>query len=493
MKPEGMDSPEGTLKNINLYGFIALYGALFLVILFKVLHVPVTTDELPTVSFYSRFSCWEIMMYPDNIPNNHILNTLLAKFCMLLFGKEQWAIRLPNLISFLFFAGGVYFILKLILPAGSPFFLPGAILFVNPYLLDFFGLCRGYGISITLVTLSAGFLLAGYLSGRSKYLWLALFASMLASYANFTCLVVWVSVTSLVWFQFFIRNTDRPKKIIIPTLLIVLVSAAYLALIMTPIRKIHSTNEFQYWTSHGFYAETIGSLVNNWFYGSGILSRMNPAFFTALTGIATAFIIGFFARLLIKHRLPGSAFIHPAFVSFALLLLPALVNFLQTKILGTPNLNGRTALFFYPLIAMVFVVAISLLPGIRIQWFNRVLALMTCILLLANLSHRISLKSVREWDYDQNTLEVISLLKEKSNGNRLSLKTNWFFHPSFTFYCETGKSPWIDLQPYDYNIDISTPAEYYYVFSADFEKLKPKFEVVCRFSRDRWLLRQKMH
>jgi hypothetical protein len=57
------------MRNFNFFGFITLYGILFLIILYKVLNVPVTTDELPTYFFYSRFSFWEIMMFPDNIPN----------------------------------------------------------------------------------------------------------------------------------------------------------------------------------------------------------------------------------------------------------------------------------------------------------------------------------------------------------------------------------------------------------------------------------------
>ena len=40
------------IKNINTYGFIALFGALFLVVLYKVLHVPVTIDEVPAVFHY---------------------------------------------------------------------------------------------------------------------------------------------------------------------------------------------------------------------------------------------------------------------------------------------------------------------------------------------------------------------------------------------------------------------------------------------------------
>jgi hypothetical protein len=481
------------MKNLNIYGFITLYGALFLVILFKVLNVPVTCDELPTVSFYSKFSFWEIMMYPDNIPNNHILNTLLTKCCIVLFGKEQWAIRLPNLISFIFFSAGVFYILKLILKTDSLYFLPGALLFVNPYLLDFFGLCRGYGISITLETISLGFLLAGYTLKKPKYLWYSLFAGILSSYANFTALVFWISITVMVGLYFLTEDRNDLKKLIKPTIVILVITIAYLGLIRIPIQKMHSTNEFQYWTSRGFYQETFVSLVHNWYYGSALLSKLKHGLFLIPVGLAILINLFFAFRHKEKKEPLFRYFFHPGFIVTAIFLLPVVINLAQVKLLGTPNLSGRTALFFYPLIALAFVWTLSFIPKLKSNLINRALALFAGIILLVNLSHRVSLKSVREWSYDQNTLQVMDYLKEKYKGQPVSLKTSWFFHSSFSFYSETGKAPWLNLQPYDYNIDITTPAEYYYIFSQDYDKLEPRFEVVYKLATDRWLLKQKIN
>ncbi|HNZ69639.1 MAG TPA: hypothetical protein PLT53_12935 [Prolixibacteraceae bacterium] len=483
------------MKNVNFYSFIALYGALFLVLLFKVFHVPVTIDEVPTVYHYSRFSVWKIMMYPDNIPNNHILNTLLTKGTILLFGKEQWVIRLPNLLSFLLFAWGVFRILKLTLRLDSPWFLAGALLFVNPYLLDFFGLCRGYGISLTMVTLSAGFLLAGFGEGRHKFIWMALVCAILASYANFTALVFWAAVTIIAGFRFLWEYRKNPKQLVKPLLLITLLSLAYLALIMVPLQKMHSTNEFQYWTSRGFYHETVISLIHNWYYNSPVLSMIPHCWMLLPVALALgAALCASFIRKAVGPGAPESDLAcHPlcGVLAATLVLLPAAINLLQTTILGTPNLSGRTALFFYPLVALLFVIVLTLAYRWRHSLAHRSLALILTILLAANLSHRISLQSVREWEFDSNTLEVIDFLKEKCKGSPISLKTSWFFHSSFTFYQITGKAPWINLQPYDYNIDIATPAEYYYIFAEDAAKLNPRFEVVHKFTPDRWLMKKK--
>ena len=181
----------------------------------------------------------------------------------------------------------------------------------------------------------------------------------------------------------------------------------------------------------------------------------------------------------------------PGSVAVALLLLPALINLLQTVILGTPNLSGRTALFFYPLTALLFVAALSRIPSFKKPLVNTVAATLLTLVLLANLAHRTSLKSVREWAFDQNTLEVLAFLREQYPDRTVTLKTSWFFHSSFYFYQITGKTPWLDLQPYDYNTDVNTAAEFYYIFAEDFEKLSPRFKVAYKFSPDHWLLKQK--
>lgn len=479
------------MKNFNKYGFITIYGILFLTILFKVFNVPVSTDEVPTVFFYSKFSFWEIMMYPDNIPNNHILNTLLSKCSIALFGNEQWAIRLPNLLFFFLYGFSVFRVLKLVLKQDSWFFLPGAILFVNPYFLDFFGLCRGYGLSSALVTVSIFLLLEGYLKKKDKFIWLAILTSTLASYANFTVLVFWASTVILVWGYFIIQTNGQLKKFIKPTLIIIMVSLAYLALIIVPIQKMQGTDQFKFWSSGGFYNDTIISLIHFWRYDSKILSGIN---FDLIVGFIVAiFLLNIY--FLIKHfrkeKFSLQNFNLSLVVSLLLLTLPALINITQTILLNTPNLKGRTALFFYPLFATFIVVVVGSLPKLKTQWIGKGVAVILGLLMVVNLSHRVSLTSVREWSYDQNTQEVINYINEKNDGDPISLKTNWIFHPSFYFYSYSGKIPSINLHPYDYKLDINTSAEYYYIFAKDYEYLEPRFEVVYKFDPDRWLLKQK--
>ena len=86
----------------------AFFLILFSFILYKAVHLPITHDEFASSVYYPAFGVWEIMMYPDYWPNNHILNTLLVKLSESVFGIEPWSVRLPNLLAFIFFFAVMY-------------------------------------------------------------------------------------------------------------------------------------------------------------------------------------------------------------------------------------------------------------------------------------------------------------------------------------------------------------------------------------------------
>ncbi|MGD2035248.1 MAG: hypothetical protein PVF73_09350, partial [Bacteroidales bacterium] len=250
------------MKRFNRIGFAVIITTIFIVLVYKAVTFPVVNDETPTATYYFHNTVWEIMMYPDHWPNNHILNTLLTKFFIILFGNEPLVIRLPNLLSFLMYAFAIFRINKLVLKEESVFFLPATLFFVtNPYLLDFFGLCRGYGMSSAFATLSVSYLISGYSDSKPGSVWLAYLLSILASYANFTLLIFWCTIIFFVWFYFFLRSGIKIRSTVKPTIIIGTSAVLYLLLIATPIIKMHSTNEFQYWTSNGFYRDTMYPLI----------------------------------------------------------------------------------------------------------------------------------------------------------------------------------------------------------------------------------------
>lgn len=477
-----------TLKKINPIVFVLIYSLTFIYVLFKIIHVPITHDEVATVVHYNNFSAWEIMMYPDPLPNNHILNTLSAKFCIFLFGPEQWAIRLPNLLSFILFGIGVYRILKTVISKESMFFIPAALLFIaSPYLLDFFGLCRGYGMSAALCTLSVSYVLSGFANSNNKNIWYGFIISILACYANFTLLVFWAAITILTWFYFYSSYRIKQTKLLRHTLIIFLSSIAYLALIAGPLYKMQSTDQFEFWTSTGFFNETIIPLVMSSKYDSRIfITTEFIAWFSV--GVLALNAIYVFVQFK-KSNYDIRTFSRPIAVATMIILFTAGINILQVWILDTPNLTGRTALFFYPLFITALISSYEMFKQGKFTGVKIGFSILMTALLLHHVIHTMKPYSVRGWAYDANTLKVLNYFEDHRENQETSLATNWMFIPSFRFYNETGKAPWLDLKKYNTEIDPNLDVHYYYVFAEDYPLLESKFEPVLKFENNCWLLK----
>jgi hypothetical protein len=286
----------------------------------------------------------------------------------------------------------------MVLKVNSIFFIPTALFFIsNPYLLDFFGLCRGYGMSSAIATMSVSYMISGYLGSQQKHIWISFILSILASYANFTLLVFWCAIALFVLFYYFSKSIKKPRQIIKPTAILGIISLLYLALIANPIIKMHSTDEFQYWTSKGFYWDTVYPLIQYSRSGSYMI----------LGGMSHLIAAFCFAFICIYHA-----------------------------------------------------------------------------------ADRFKLNWVREYWFDGNTYVVLDYLEERYTSQKIILKTNWVFYNSFAYYYYTGKTPWLELLPYDKAIEPDTRADYYYIFSDDYKILEKKFKVIIKLADDRWLVKR---
>lgn len=477
------------MKLFNRYVFFLIIGIIFILILYKAVHIPILKDEWETPVKYIDNSVWRIMMYTSNSPNNHILNTLLVKLFVFVFGsKDQLILRLPNVLSFLVYGWAVYRINKLVLREHSFLFIPATLFFVvNPYLLDFFGLCRGYGISCSLALLSVSYLISGYYHQKERFIWIALGIAILASYANFTLMVFLGGMTLMVWFYFIVQSGGKFGKILRPSLVMGTVMLSYLALIATPVLKMLSTDEFRFWTSKGFYADTLYPLIEYSRSGKHMFFEKSHIYAVLIFAVIIANMIFVMIRLK-KSGWNPKCFYHPAFVSTAVLLLTVAVNIAQCTLFNTPNLHGRTALFFYPLFIAVFVTSLGVMESFNRSVVKYSLAPVLTVVALFHLADSFRMDWVRDNYFDVNTFDVINYISDQNDHKPVSVKTSWLFYHSFDYYRVTNKYPWLDLKDYDESVHPNTDATYYYVLAEDYEKLKSAYEVVYKPDPDRWLL-----
>jgi hypothetical protein len=120
----------------------------------RALRVSITFDEAATFLVYIKGGF--LALFNFNEANNHFLNTLLAKIFTLIGGNHDFVLRLPNLLGYAMYLAFAWLLLKRFV-RGTAAVLGFVLLNTNPYVLDFFSLCRGYGLSLAFLMASLYF------------------------------------------------------------------------------------------------------------------------------------------------------------------------------------------------------------------------------------------------------------------------------------------------------------------------------------------------
>jgi hypothetical protein len=127
--------------SINQILITLILLAIFVYIILRAINLSFTHDE--SLSF-------QIIMGDKDFAgtaNNHLLNSLLMKISSTVFGTSELALRLPNLLAFILYGSFCFRILDkykntILIFTGL------AVLLLNPFLIEFFSLARGYGLAL---------------------------------------------------------------------------------------------------------------------------------------------------------------------------------------------------------------------------------------------------------------------------------------------------------------------------------------------------------
>ncbi len=170
----------------------------------RAVRVPLTYDEAASYIRYvdtstpSVFDTSALSIFNFEVATNHFLNTLLTKLCDVVAGGSEIVLRLPSVVGYAMFLGFSLLILhRSVRPAiATPGFL---LLNLNPYVLDFFSLSRGYGLSLGFL-MGSLFYLFKFLDhpprgeGAPRDVSRSLACALGAVMSNFAMLNVWLSL-----------------------------------------------------------------------------------------------------------------------------------------------------------------------------------------------------------------------------------------------------------------------------------------------------------
>jgi hypothetical protein len=480
---------------------IGLGLAVFSFIVYKAAVVQVTCDEAYTLAILPKVSVWDLVTYADSYTNNHILNTLLVKLNFHLFGMNQMAGRLPNILAF-----GLYFLFAW--QFSRRFFSDSwmALLFIvamlgNPYLIDFFSLARGYGLSIGLMMPSI-YYAAIYIESRRTAAYplpLSIFFAILSVYAQFASLHFYLglNLTLLLFHLFDFLKTRDTAHILRGGLIQILGFVLLVALVYLPFKAILRDNQISYYGADNIWDNTFKSLVYHSLYNQGYFAADTVPVFRNL--LAILFILLTINGIHVFRQGGKSSPCTQEVVRtvFSLLSLASTAGVVvaQFYLFGTQYVVDRTALFFYPLIALN-IPSIAQLFGRQRVWAGRLVAALFIVFCIWHVCRSVNKVSFREWWFDKNTFDVVATLKAEQAKmavkRPLDLHTHWMFQPSFFYHHEAAKWDAIIQKPaWQREVDTVKIHDFYYIFNEELPALTSRYEVFKVYDDGAYLLLKK--
>jgi hypothetical protein len=360
--------------------FLAFAAIAWLYIWLRAYFVQFSIDECATFIMYVQTGRF---LPPDATvdANNHILNSFLSWCLFTLFGSNPLVLRLPNVLAALLY---FYFVWKLsTLLSNKLLQWALIILFLGThFIIEFFGYCRGYGLSMAFLLGSVYYTILLVNTFRPSTVIKALLAISLATLANFNLIFIALTMFLVLSLILYGRRKTISLKfrwVILIGLTIVAVLFAFVIFASFDIRK-HSG--FYYGSADGFFPVTVETLARMLTGMGSIPAIISLALFFLLT------ISLFYA--LVKASKGRQAMI-PALFAWILIVVNWAGSFLLNRLFGVNFQEDRAAMHYVPLfyLFILFVLESQPFKRIRIEW----LLLMPLLAIPVYSATRISLDS----------------------------------------------------------------------------------------------------
>ncbi len=420
--------------------------------------VPFTHDESLTFLNAVAQPIGRVVGLAFRDPNNHALNTWSMYLADRLFGPSEIALRSPNLTAHALYLVSSAFLARRIAPRASGFAV-FALLNLNPFLLEFFSLARGYGLALGFVMASISVALEAILSeGPLRALSLGCVSLALASLAvlsNYALGFFYLSLGPVLAAAFLLSawrvasNAEQPSILVHRRSLALGLAAAFLwnGLLL----GLSAGRELIYLRGSGLlyvggtslWHDTLLSLIRDSLPG---LPWIGPA---VQGTVVVVLLLGAWSlfRIILLRRLSLDRIGWAALGS----LLPgwAAIMLLAANLLEVNVVEGRSALFLVPLFgAMTGFVLLEvqrLFP--RARSVGPVFLLIILVVALPNLGLSANLSTTTVWHYDADTRDMLAdLAAEVSAGpsRPVRLGIDWWFEPTINFYRVTRPLAWLE-------------------------------------------------
>jgi hypothetical protein len=334
--------------NFNrLYGFLS--ALVFVLIALRAWFIPFSHDEAATFFFYIQPS--DYLPYEAHVyTNNHFLNSVLANFCYYIAGSHRFVLRLPNIFSFALLSFGTFKHFKYLKSVYSKIVLVTFFLLTVNF-LDFFEICRGYGISFGCIVLGLAFLMDYFHERKTRDLILFSLFLQMALAANLILVVLLVILLFYILvFQFKNKLLFNPVNL--------LVQAINIALVFFWIKLSFFYKEqgaLDYGVGDSYWQITFKTLML-FIFGTDAL------WLQILTILVFASVCILSAKYFIQKPVSINKLFSPQLFYSLVLIIIIAAFYLQKKLLGVGLPEDRTGVFFYLLFVLSLAFSLDHVP-----------------------------------------------------------------------------------------------------------------------------------
>lgn len=323
----------------------------FIIVSIRAFAIPFSHDEVATFFYYVQSDNY--LPYNAHVyTNNHVLNSALTNVFYHLFGSHRFVLRTPNLISFLVMCYGVFRLFTHLKNGSSKLILITFFLLTFNF-LDFFEICRGYGLAFGFMTLGLSYLLDYFISKRFHHILLFSVCWQLALASN----LILVVVLTILLFYVLIFQIQNKLFFNFKNLILQIINLILLVFWIKFSFFYKEQGMLDYGVGSNYWKVTFQTLIQ-FLFGT-------DQFWLQLICISFfIFIVSF--TLFHYLRKPFSLFnIFNATLFFPVILITCIVAFyLQKQLLNVNFPEDRTGLFFYLFFGLSIAFLIDKMPWV---------------------------------------------------------------------------------------------------------------------------------
>lgn len=449
------------LKANKITLFTAVFfTVIFAFVLYRAIALSITFDEAST-SFLFNKNYVDIMFSEEcfNTANNHILNSLAMKFMMSHFSTKEWAMRLPNVLSFIVYFFSVAVLLNKVSKTNKEKIV-ALILFCSiRYLLDFFSLCRGYGMANAFEMAS----LASYtifLTQRKKpYLVLCFLFASISVYANFTMLNLFMGLTVTHLFITYLSSRRSIRQFVELSSVPFLFGCLLFVLIRKPLYFIQRNGEMK-WGANGWF-DSLFTFAKKITYSKGIAAYTLEVLLIFF-GLVCVYIAFTFLKKQKNSKLNEEEKISLFFIFLLFCIIAETV--IQRNLLNVMYLESRKSTLYIPILLGLILIVHRFF--VAQQLTNKFLFAITtasvALFFISNKNH-----SFEEWDFNEYSKAASIEINQRTSSKNVWLACGNYLDYPFMYYSH--------YYFYDHFRGINTPEKwdktitysYYYVENKD--------------------------